>query len=133
MLFRDEVVPVASPRLLARFGAAQVLKCAPLIHLDWGNEGRFLPDWRSWLQAKGLEATPFNLTSLAIDAAVAGAGLLLGQRRLIAAELARGDLIIVDELSLPLSKPYYLAWPSRSVNQPGSNELMRWLSELAGL
>ncbi len=54
-------------------------------------------------------AFSFNLTSLAIDAAVAGAGLLLGQRRLIAPELARGELVVIDELCLPLSKPYFLA------------------------
>ncbi|MGP4128363.1 LysR substrate-binding domain-containing protein [Pantoea tagorei] len=74
----------------------------------------------------------FNLTSLAIDAAVAGAGLLLGQKRLIAAELARGDLVVIDRLSLPLSKAYYLAWPQRSRSQPGSEALIDWLVQLAG-
>jgi LysR family glycine cleavage system transcriptional activator len=77
-------------------------------------------------------ALRFNLTSLAIDAAVSGAGLLLGQKRLIAAELARGDLVMVDTLSLPLSKPYFLAWPQRSRSQPGSEALINWLTRLAG-
>lgn len=137
LLFRDEVLPVASPALLQRYAGQEVVQHAPLIHLDWGNEGRFLPDWRSWFAAKGLVEPPaqpsfsFNLTSLAIDAAVAGAGLLLGQRRLIAKELARGDLVIVDPLSLPLSKPYFLAWPQRSLSQPGSETLIRWLRELS--
>ena len=137
-LFLDEVVPVASPALLRQFPLESVLQQAPLIHLDWGNEGRFLPDWRSWYQAKGMAepapqpALSFNLTSLAIDAAVAGAGLLLGQKRLIAAELARGDLVMVDALSLPLSKPYFLAWPQRSrSHQPGSEALINWLGQLA--
>jgi LysR family glycine cleavage system transcriptional activator len=137
LLFHDEVLPVASPALLQRFAGQDVLQHAPLIHLDWGNEGRFLPDWRSWFQAKGRDDPPpqpsfsFNLTSLAIDAAVAGAGLLLGQRCLIGKELARGDLVIVDQLSLPLSKPYFLAWPQRSLSQPGSDMLIRWLTALA--
>ncbi|ORM71285.1 DNA-binding transcriptional regulator [Pantoea wallisii] len=136
-LFVDEVLPVASPALMQRYNRAQLLTQAPLIHLDWGNDGRFLPDWHSWFQAKGMieptaqAAFSFNLTSLAIDAAVGGAGLLLGQRRLIAAELARGDLQIVDELSLPLSKPYYLAWPQRSLSQPGSEALIHWLTDLS--
>jgi Transcriptional regulator len=100
-------------------------------------KGRFLPDWRSWFQAKGSmepavqPAFSFNLTSLAIDAAVAGAGVLLGQRRLIAGELARGALQVVDPLSLPLSKPYFLAWPQRSRSQPGSEALIKWLTQLA--
>jgi len=136
-LFLDEVVPVASPALLRRYSLATVLSEAPLIHLDWGNEGRFLPDWRSWLQARGIApsapqpAFSFNLTSLAIDAAVAGAGVLLGQKRLIAAELARGDLVAIDALSLPLSKPYFLAWPQRTQSQPGSEALIAWLTQLA--
>lgn len=136
-LFLDEVVPVASPALLQRYPHGNALSQAPLIHLDWGNEGRFLPDWRSWFLAKEMPvaapqpALRFNLTSLAIDAAVAGAGLLLGQRRLIAAELARGDLVTVDALSLPLSKPYFLAWPQRSRSQPGSEALINWLTQLA--
>lgn len=135
-LFHDEVLPVASPALLQRYASADIFNHAPLIHLDWGNEGRFLPDWRSWFQAKGrMEPAPqpafsFNLTSLAIDAAVAGAGLLLGQRRLIAAELARGDLVVVDELSLPLSKPYFLAWPQRTLSQPGCEAMINWLRAL---
>ena len=134
-LFHDEVLPVASPVLLQRFMPETVMSEAPLIHLDWGNEGRFLPDWQSWFQAKGMDeprpqpAFSFNLTSLAIDAAVAGAGLLLGQRRLIAPELARGDLVVVDNLCLPLSKPYFLAWPQRTLSQPGSEAMFRWLSE----
>lgn len=136
-LFHDEVLPVASPALLQRFPRERLFNQAPLIHLDWGNEGRFLPDWQSWLQARGYgEPAPqpaftFNLTSLAIDAAVAGAGLLLGQRRLITAELARGDLIIADSFSLPLSKPYYLAWPQRTLQQPDARALIEWLTALA--
>ncbi len=135
-LFHDDVLPVASPALLHRFTPETILSQAPLIHLDWGNEGLFLPDWRSWFQAKGMDeplpqpAFSFNLTSLAIDAAVAGAGVLLGQRRLIAAELARGDLVVVDDLCLPLSKPYYLVWPQRTLSQPGSEAMISWLSQL---
>lgn len=137
-LFHDEVLPVASPALLQRFTATEIFSRAPLIHLDWGQEGRFLPDWRSWFQARGMdEPLPqpgytFNLTSLAIDAAVAGAGLLLGQRRLTAPQLARGELVVADVLSLPLSKPYYLAWPPRTRELPGSAAMIDWLVGLAG-
>ncbi|MCK0552337.1 LysR family transcriptional regulator [Pantoea ananatis] len=136
-LFHDEVFPVASPALINTFAAADRLSQAPLIHLYWGKEGRFLPDWPAWFEAKGLPepvAQPgltFNLTSLAIDAAVAGAGMLLGQRRMIAGELARGELVAIDSLCLPLSKPYYLAWPARTASQKGSEEMIAWLQERA--
>ncbi|WP_405422661.1 LysR substrate-binding domain-containing protein [Pantoea stewartii] len=138
-LFHDEVLPVASPRLIDAFSREDLLQHAPLIHLDWGKEGRFLPDWSGWFEAKGMAvpaarpAMTFNLTSLAIDAAVAGAGVLLGQRRMIAQALDRGELVIVDALALPLSKPYYLAWPNRTLNQPGAEAMIAWLGELAAL
>ncbi|WP_130833432.1 LysR substrate-binding domain-containing protein [[Erwinia] mediterraneensis] len=136
-LFQDEVVPVASPTLAARFHDAHDFCQAPLIHLDWGNEGRFLPAWRDWLLARDVPASTvaggltFNLTSLAIDAAVQGAGLLLGQRRLIQRELARGELVVLDSLSLALHKPYFLAWPTRTLHQPGADAMLRWLQQLA--
>jgi LysR family glycine cleavage system transcriptional activator len=134
-LFHDEVLPVASPALLQRFAPGEVFSHAPLIHLDWGNEGRFLPDWRSWFKTKGMDEPPpqpafsFNLTSLAIDAAVAGAGLLLGQRRLIAPELARGELVVIDELCLPSANPIFLPG-QRTLSQPGSETMIHWLLEL---
>ncbi|MFH8133091.1 LysR substrate-binding domain-containing protein [Pantoea osteomyelitidis] len=136
-LFQDDVIPVASPALAARFNDAHHFHRAPLIHLDWGNEGRFLPAWRDWLLARGVPAShaagglTFNLTSLAIDAAVQGAGLLLGQRRLIRQELARGDLVALDTLRLALSKPYFLAWPARTLSQPGGPAMLQWLQQLA--
>lgn len=130
------MLPVPSPELIARYQGRKLLSKAPLIHLDWGNEGRFLPNWRDWFQAKEMEEPEpsfiFNLTSLALDAVVAGAGMILGQRNLIANELASGTLVIVDELSLPLSKPNFLAWPQRILSQPGSRQLIAWPGELAG-
>lgn len=137
LLFQDEVMPVASPALAARFNDARHFHRAPLIHLDWGNDGRFLPAWRDWLLARGVATShaagglTFNLTALAIDAAVQGAGLLLGQRRLIQRELARGELVALDALRLALNKPYFLAWPTRTLSQPGGSAMLQWLQQLA--
>ena len=137
-LFHDEVLPVPSPELIARYQGRKLLGKAPLIHLEWVNERRFLPNWRDWFQAKEIEEPEpqpsfiFNLTLLALHAAVAGAGVILGQRNLIANELASGTLVIVDELSLPHSKPNFLAWPQRTLSQPGSRQPIAWPVELAG-
>ncbi len=38
--------------------------------------------------------------------------MLLGQRRLIARELAEGQLVTLAEPALPLSKPYYVVLPA---------------------
>ena len=44
--------------------------------------------------------------------------MLLGQRRLIARELAEGQLVTLAEPALPLSKPYYVVYPPRTLENP---------------
>lgn len=131
-LFQDGVQPVCSPQRQAEGDWAR----QPLIHVDWGKESQFLPGWHEWFTAAGLP-TPqrrgltYNLTSLAIDAAVAGQGILLGQQSLIQRELANGTLVPLAETVLPLSKPYYVVYPQRTLDKPKAAEFLTWLQNLA--
>jgi LysR family glycine cleavage system transcriptional activator len=130
-LFQDCVQPVCSPQLQASGDWTQ----QPLIHVDWGKESQFLPGWHDWFSAAGLpppqrRGLTYNLTSLAIDAAVEGHGILLGQQRLIQRELARGTLVPLAEPALPLSKPYYLVYPQRTLDKPKAAEFLRWLQSI---
>ncbi|MGP0853558.1 LysR substrate-binding domain-containing protein [Serratia sp. CY84636] len=131
-LFQDRVQPVCSPALHARGDWTQL----PLIHVDWGKESQFLPGWHEWFTAAdrmppARRGLTYNLTSLAIDAAVQGRGVLLGQRRLIARELAEGQLVTLAEPALPLSKPYYVVYPPRTLEKPGAAAFLSWLQALA--
>ncbi|CAI0813114.1 LysR substrate-binding domain-containing protein [Serratia ficaria] len=131
-LFQDRVQPVCSPDLRSQGDWTQ----RPLIHLDWGKESQFLPGWHEWFSAAGLQPPPrrgltYNLTSLAIDSAVQGRGALLGQRGLIERELASGALVPLAEPALPLSKPYYVVYPQRTLDKPGAAAFLRWLQSLA--
>ncbi len=136
-LFTDTVSLVASPGLLADAGAdiRQLLKL-PMIHVDWGEDNSFLPGWEDWLQAAGLTGSVpskgprFNLSSMAIEAAVQGKGLLLGQRLLIEDELRSGQLVTIDEIQLPLEKAYYLVCPRRTLDNPGALAFIEWLRQL---
>ncbi|CNE04683.1 DNA-binding transcriptional activator GcvA [Yersinia rohdei] len=136
-LFQDWVFPVASPELLTRpwsEGKKQINY--PMIQVDWGKEGQFLPDWHEWLlSAKWLQCTPnrgpiYNLTSMAIDAALAGNGILLGQQQLIKNELADGRLIQLSKHQLPVTKPYYLIYPKRTLDKPRAAEFIQWMLSL---
>lgn len=131
-LFQDCVQPVCSPQ---RQAAGDWVR-QPLIHVDWGKESQFLPGWHEWFTAAGLplpqrRGLTYNLTSLAIDAAVAGHGILLGQQRLIQRELANGTLMPLAEPVLPLSKPYYVVFPPRTLDKPKAAEFLAWLQNLA--
>lgn len=136
MLFTDSVSMVLSPQLLTTVAEPQSLEAIaqlPRIHIDWGEDNDSLPDWEDWLQAAGLDiatskAGPrFNLSSMAIDAAVQGKGLLLGQRMLIADELKAGRLITPSEISLPLGRAYYLVYPKRTLDNPHARHFIDWL------
>jgi LysR family glycine cleavage system transcriptional activator len=139
-LFRDEVFPVCSPVLL-RGGPVpdsfEGLFDHPMIHVDWGRDGRFLPDWSEWLLAAGITRRPpnpgpaFNLSAMAIDAALAGRGILLGQRSLIREELRQGRLVALSSLALPLNKSYFVVYPRRVLNKAGAPELLAWLQRQA--
>ena len=57
-LFRDSVSLVVSPNLLDqvddREDVESLLK-VPMIHVDWGEDNNYLPNWRDWLRvAEGL-------------------------------------------------------------------------------
>ncbi|MNH33902.1 DNA-binding transcriptional activator GcvA [compost metagenome] len=62
---------------------------------------------------------------------MAGHGILLGQQRLIRRELANGTLVPLAEPVLPLSKPYYVAYPQRTLDKPKAAEFLAWLQSIA--
>jgi len=136
LLLVDSVSMFASPQLLQNFSDSADLAAIaqlPMIHVDWGDDNHNLPDWEDWLQAAGLDmAVPkagvhFNLSSMAIEAAVQGKGLLLGQNMFITNELASGQLVKPLELSLPLGQAYYLVYPKRTLDNAHAAAFIEWL------
>jgi len=142
LLFHDDVILVASPSLLTRAGLSDIpiekvrlskLLEQPMIHIDWGSDNRFLPGWQDWLNTAGFpdkkpnKGPHFNLSSMAIDAATQGKGLLLGQGILIQEELRSGRLLIVSQIKLTLTKAYYLIYPERTKDKP---EAMTFIEQL---
>jgi DNA-binding transcriptional LysR family regulator len=104
-LFGEQLMPVASPLLLQR--EAPIAQPADLAsfalieqnletttYMDWMN-------WRLWLNGHGLHRLQpkrwlyFNYTYQSVQAAIDGLGLVLARPPLIAANLARGDLVEV--------------------------------------
>ncbi|MGO3406676.1 LysR substrate-binding domain-containing protein [Marinomonas sp.] len=108
-----------------------------MIHIDWGSHNQNLPNWEDWLLAAGLNiqmqkgGPHFNLSSMAIDAALQGKGLLLGQHLLIENELKTGQLVKLSEVSLPLGQAYYLAYPERTLDNPNAATFIEWIKQKA--
>ncbi|MGJ8645316.1 MAG: LysR substrate-binding domain-containing protein [Marinomonas colpomeniae] len=139
-LFTDSVSLVISPTLLESVEHSddektylQSILKLPMIHVDWGDHNDNLPDWNDWLDAVDLNITApnggphFNLSSMAIEAALQSRGLLLGQQMLINTELKSGQLVKLYDINLPLKQSYFIAYPKRTLNNPNAVAFINWL------
>ena len=136
-IMQDEVVPMCSPAYLDRNPEARQagLSAVPdddLIHTNWGPSFVSHPTWQLWLAELGRvpdEARGYRVgsSSLALDLAVRGIGVALGQRHMGADDLKSGRLVVLDERALPLGHPYCLVYPPAKARKAGLIDLVTWL------
>ncbi len=135
-LFRDEAVPVCAPAFLKRhgpFGDAHAIARSRLIEIDWRPDHANGITWKAWFDQAGLHEPKLDtgpayvLSGLAIEAAIAGAGIVLGQRSFIASDMAAGRLVQVHALAAPMSEAYFVAWPETAIGKPAGRELLAWI------
>ena len=134
-LFRDCVVPACSPRLLAGVQAPQALLEMPLITIDWRPKFDSPPSWEQWFTEAGVGDVKVNntriysLSSMAIQAAIEGQGIVLAQYSMISRDIEQGHLVIPCALALPMPASYYLTWNPTSVHRSQCRTFQRWLIE----
>lgn len=137
-LFEESVTPMCSPRLLEANGSLctpQDLQGQVLLHDDSLAFAPGSPDWRSWLEAAGAGAvdasrgTRFGQPDHALQAAIDGAGVVLGWRKLAAVDVAAGRLVTPFELSMPLGLTFYLVYPQAYVNRRKVRMFQDWVLE----
>lgn len=137
-LFHDTLFPVCSPEILK--GAKPLreprdLLQFTLIHLDWEAQGAVWPNWRMWMLAAGVKdfndtrGLHFSQTSLAVQAAVDGHGVALGDSTLVADDLASGRLVKPFELSLrsPAQFAYHLITRRETAERPMTKAFRNWI------
>src|SRR5499426_410201 len=135
-LFGETVVPMCSPALangdhpLAR---PEDLRDHDLLHFDWPAREQVAPDWATWLRAmevKGVDATRgprFTQPDHAMQAAIEGAGVVLGWRSLAEADLQSRRLLIPFDLPLPMDVAFYLVYPEASAERAKLATFREWL------
>ncbi len=137
LLFQDTLSPVCSPKLISRdkpLRAPKDLLKHTLIHLDWEAQGQTWPNWRMWMLAAGIKdfddrsGLHFGQTSLAIEAAINGQGVALGDSTLVADDIAAGRLVRPFDLALkaPSSFTYYLITRTDTSEAPMVNAFRDW-------
>lgn len=104
LLFRQDLVAVASPRLVRNVTlplSSEQLRALPLLHDAQGH-------WATFLKTSSkLPGAVFNQTTLALDAAMAGQGVALACKAFVAMDLAAGRLVQVAEAGT-LGPDFYL-------------------------
>jgi LysR family glycine cleavage system transcriptional activator len=139
-LFGEGLTPLCSPALLKEKGRLKTpddLKKHKLIHdtsIPGENEKS---SWRRWLDfagAKGVShhrGTRFSLAELAMQAAIEGAGVVLGRVVLAERDVALGRLVRPFDIVLPLDVTYFLVLPKRAGLRREASCFRDWISSLA--
>ena len=119
-LFDESVTPMCSPRMLKDSGELthpDDLQNYVLLHNHSMDHDSAAPTWDTWLKAAGVSnvdtshGTHFSLPDHGLQAAMDGAGVVLGWRNLSEPDIAAGRLVAPFDLNLPLGSSFYLCYP----------------------
>lgn len=133
-LFDEILVAVCSPSMAASLQHVAELDAVSLIH-----SANRPDDWATWLAASGHAGIhgsgrlKFSNTSLAIGAAVAGAGMLVGQVHLFLPEIESGALAMPFGLDVRTARGLYLLEAPSNEPKTSTTAFREWLLLEAGL
>jgi LysR family glycine cleavage system transcriptional activator len=129
-LCTEQLFPVCSPKFMSgrhRITRPSDLLKFPLLHLDDTKA------WAQWFDAAGLATSELahgltlNRASMLIDAAVDGQGVALARTALAAWDLISGRLARPFDLSLKLSRSYWIVCPKAASLKPKIVTFRDWL------
>jgi LysR family glycine cleavage system transcriptional activator len=131
-LAREWFTPVMTPEMAARFPTPDSLKQAPLIFDD---SVTFLDppcDWAAWFRAMGVDFAPthgprFSQADHAVDAALAGVGIVLGRRALVVKDIHEGRLVAPYGTALMSSAHFRFLCMKGAENRPHIKALRDWI------
>lgn len=134
-LFRDRMLPVASPQLAAGLaGDALHVPDGQLIHTQWGATYANPQSWVGWHEALGSARRPDPGKGLSVDrlviaatAARQGLGVALLPETLAAADLARGTLVAVGPAAARMPQPYVMVARPAARLRPGAEPIWNHL------
>ena len=123
----EAVLPLISPRLLEQFGGTMTpedLARIPLLHDDSAS---FLPgatSWGDWLKkmrvysVDGARGPRFSHADHALEAAIDGAGVVLGRLFLAGRDIASGRLVAPFDLMLRAQASFYFCCLPEALETP---------------
>lgn len=133
LLFEQEIIAVCSPVLLLERKpptTSEELAGYVLLHDAHNSWPEFIDRHFGGAAQAPYKGISFNQTSHAIEAAIAGQGIVLANRDFVARDLAEGRLIQIVEGSLSGPSDFYMVWP-RYRKSAALETVIAWLGEEA--
>ena len=133
----DEVFPVCSPQLCKGSRARQKADRSQAFHTAAlplaCSRTTCLPTGATWLALAGVDGMSNQLSltfypgTIAIDAAVAGAGVALGKGIVAIDDLLSGRLVRPFDIDVGLRCEHHLVYPKAARNHPSHVAVREWL------
>jgi LysR family transcriptional regulator, glycine cleavage system transcriptional activator len=133
LLFRERLVPVASPSYLASVTRNGAIDWTKVTYLRVSTVEY---DWNAWIEGAGAQIEiaddlQFDTTMLASEAAAAGAGVVLGRMPLVTPDLKTRRLVKVDERIVDIDTGYWLVGPTGQETRPAIRSFRNWVLDEA--
>lgn len=135
VLLNETLVPLCAPPVRDELGLSRpedALRAA-LIHDD---STKSVPGWSDWLRHAGVEGDAgkglrFNHADHAIDAAVEGAGVVLGRRTLALKDMRAGRLVQPFAPAMAVEPCFRFICPTGRETMPAVAAFLTWMREEA--
>ena len=131
-LMAEDIFPVCSPALLA--GERPLKRPQDLVHHTLIHATLAREDWQLWLTAAGLPTAlasrpglTFDLSLMALQAAIDGLGVALGRTPFVEADIAAGRLVVPFDIKLPAEAGFYVVAPQETAETPKIALFRDWL------
>lgn len=125
--------PMVAPALAERLRTPEDLKSMMLLVDEVTQRVDPGMGWKGWYAAADLGApdqplTSFNTPDLAVGAAIAGAGVLMGRVSLTEAALRDGRLVMPFDLTVRAENSYRIVCPQSSTGLPHVRAFVDWVT-----
>lgn len=131
-LANEWLTPVMTPELARRYPTPQSLREAPLLFDESIDFLRPACDWPAWFRAVGMDYAPtkgahFSQADHAVDAALTGAGVMLGRRSLTIKELHEQRLVAPYSIAISTQAHFRFICAKGAEERPHIRAFRDWI------
>jgi LysR family glycine cleavage system transcriptional activator len=131
-LRREWVTPVMTPELARQFPTPESLRGAPFLFDESIDFLKPACDWPTWFRAVGMDFNPehgprFSQADHAVDAAISGAGVVLGRRAMVVRALQAGTLVAPYKTALLSQARFRFLCQKGTEDRPQIKAFREWM------